>query len=98
MRFDWKETGKPSVGLIAEEVEGVVPEVVSHDGEAARGVNYAALVGVLVEAFKEQQAKLDALRAEVLQQQEAITRQQGINAELTAEINRLQGRGMIAQK
>ena len=27
VRFDWKDSGTPSVGLIAEEVEGVVPEV-----------------------------------------------------------------------
>jgi hypothetical protein len=94
VRFDWKETGKPSVGLIAEEVEGVVPEVVSHDGGAARGVNYASLVGVLVEAVKEQQAELDSLRslkAKVNQQEEAISR-------LMAEINRLKSRDMIAQR
>ncbi len=55
VRFDWKETGKPSVGLIAEEVDRVIPEVVSHEGGAARGVNYDSIVGVLVEAVKEQQ-------------------------------------------
>ncbi len=76
VRFDWKGSGKPSVGLIAEEVEEVVPEVVAHerDSGAATGVNYASLVGVLVEAVKEQererdgmQAELDALKAEVRQ-------------------------------
>ena len=53
--FDWKDSGKPSVGLIAEEVAKVVPEVVAYNGGAAAGVNYASLVGVLVEAVKEQQ-------------------------------------------
>jgi hypothetical protein len=75
VRFDWKETGEPSVGLIAEEVDRVIPEVVSHDGGAAKGVNYAALVGVLVEAVKEQQTEMDSLGAVVKQQQEAITKQ-----------------------
>jgi hypothetical protein len=60
--FNWKESGKPSVGLIAEEVEKVIPEVIAHDGQAATGVNYSSLVGVLVEAVKEQQAELDALK------------------------------------
>lgn len=76
VRFDWKESGKPSVGLIAEEVEEVVPEVVAYEGKtgAATGLNYDSLVGVLVKAVKEQerdrdsmQAELDILKAEVRQ-------------------------------
>ena len=63
VRFDWKESGTPSVGLIAEEVEGVVPEVVAH-ADGAAGINYSALVGVLVQAVKEQDAKLQEQRAE----------------------------------
>ncbi len=55
VRFDWKDSGKPAVGLIAEEVEQVVPEVVAHNDGNVTGVNYASLVGVLVEAVKEQQ-------------------------------------------
>jgi len=53
--FDWKDSGKPSVGLIAEEVDKVIPEVVAHNDKDATGVNYDSLVGVLVEAVKEQQ-------------------------------------------
>jgi polyhydroxyalkanoate synthesis regulator phasin len=67
--FDWKDSGKPSVGLIAEEVAKVVPEVVAYNDGAATGVNYASLVGVLVEAVKEQevkhQAEVDSLKMEV---------------------------------
>jgi trimeric autotransporter adhesin len=98
VHFDWKESGKPSVGLIAEEVDRVIPEVVSHEGGAAKGVNYASLVGVLVEAVKEQQKELDSLKGEMRQQQGAIAKQQEINAELKAEINRLKSRDMIAQR
>jgi hypothetical protein len=65
--FDWKDSGKPSVGLIAEEVAKVVPEVVAYKDGAAAGVNYASLVGVLVEAVKEQQKEVDSLKAEVQQ-------------------------------
>jgi hypothetical protein len=101
VRFDWKETGKPSVGLIAEEVDRVIPEVVSHEGGAAKGVNYSSLVGVLVEAVKEQQkvvqqqqTELDSLKelkAEAQRQREDI-------AQLKAEINRLKSKDMIAQR
>jgi len=86
VHFDWKESGKPSVGLIAEEVEGVVPEVVAHGGNggAATGVNYSGLVGVLVEAVKEQQI--------------AISKQQEAIFQLMAEIDRLKSRDVIAQR
>jgi hypothetical protein len=67
VRFDWKNTGRPSIGLIAEEVADVFPELVSWD-EAHRqvvGVNYDSLVAVLVEASKAQQAEIDALTSEI---------------------------------
>jgi hypothetical protein len=72
--FVWRETGRPSVGLIAEEVAEVLPEVVEREAESgeAAGVNYSALVAVLVEAVKTQrermetqQSELDSLRAEL---------------------------------
>lgn len=74
--FAWKDTGKPSVGLIAEEVVEVLPEVVEREagsGEVS-GVNYAALVAVLVEAIKTQQERMKA-------QQIALT---SLRAELAA--------------
>jgi hypothetical protein len=105
VRFDWKESGKTSVGLIAEEVDRVIPEVVSHEGGAARGVNYDSLVGVLVEAVKEQQSQRDSLAEIVKKQQEAMTKQEArINkqeeaiSQLMAEVNRLKNRDMIAQR
>ena len=68
--FNWKESGKPSVGLIAEEVYQVLPEVVAHDDKDATGVNYDSLVGVLVEAVKEQEARH---QAELKEQQNNIS-------------------------
>ena len=66
VKFDWKDSGKPSVGLIAEEVDKVVPEVVAHNEGNATGVNYASLVGVLVEAVKELQQKNTQLEQRLL--------------------------------
>jgi len=63
VRFDWKDSGKPAVGLIAEEVNEVVPEVVAQENGNARGVNYDNLVAVLVEAVKEQQKTNEEQRA-----------------------------------
>jgi hypothetical protein len=61
VRYDSKRTGKRDLGLIAEEVALVVPEVVSSDEEGANGVNYARLTALLVEALKEQQEQIRAL-------------------------------------
>jgi hypothetical protein len=47
------------VGLIAQNVEKAVPEVVSADGEGMKSVAYSNLVAVLIEAVKEQQLVVD---------------------------------------
>ena len=56
-RFRWKADGKHDIGLIAEEVGEVIPEVVAYEenGKDAKSVDYARLVAVLIEAVKEQQ-------------------------------------------
>ncbi len=60
--YTWKESGKNDIGLIAEEVGAVLPEVVEFeaDGPYAKSVHYARLVAVLIEAVKEQQGHIDA--------------------------------------
>lgn len=63
--FDWKATGEPSIGLIAQDVEKVYPEAVSTDTQGIKSVDYAKLVAVLIEAVKDQQAQIDALEKEV---------------------------------
>jgi hypothetical protein len=58
--YDWKADGQHDIGLIAEEVGEVIPEVVVYEenGQDATGVDYARLVPVLIEAAKEQQQLL----------------------------------------
>jgi hypothetical protein len=86
VRFDWKDSGKPSVGLIAEEVDKVIPEVVAHDEKAATGLNYDSLVGVLVEAVKEQEKTIQAQQRAIQELQE----QQKINAALSVKVSELE--------
>lgn len=50
-----------SVGMQAEEIEEILPEAVRHTCEGQASINYNALVPVLIEAFKEQQARIDEL-------------------------------------
>ena len=62
--FTRKDTGKESIGLIAQEVEEVIPEVVNNEGEY-KGVAYGNLVGVLIEAVKELSAEVEELKAKL---------------------------------
>ena len=60
--FTRKDTGLPSSGVIAQEIQKVAPELV-HDTEGTLGVAYGNLVGYLIEAVKDQQKQIDELKA-----------------------------------
>jgi len=61
-RTDQDDKSK-KVGVIAQEIEKVLPEVVTEDGEGMKGVAYGNIVGVLIEAIKEQQKQIDELKS-----------------------------------
>jgi hypothetical protein len=69
--YDWKRPGEHQIGLIAEEVGEVIPEVVVYEenGVDAKAVDYARLVPVLIEAVKEQQQLLNDQDAQIAGQQ-----------------------------
>jgi hypothetical protein len=59
------DVNKPkTLGFIAQEVEKVVPEVVSQDEKGMRGVAYSNLVALLVESTKEQQTQIEQLKVQ----------------------------------
>jgi len=73
--FNWNQNDYPDrqfdsnveLGFIAQEVEKIIPEVVTKDKtkEEYRSVKYDKLVALLVEAIKEQQKQIDSLKFEV---------------------------------
>lgn len=64
--FAWKDTGAKSVGLVAQDVEKVYPELVhTNPVSGIKSVEYGNLVAPLIEAIKEQQKQIDALKAEI---------------------------------
>ncbi len=69
--FDWKASGEPDLGMIAEEVGAVLPELVAYEenGVDAQSIDYARLSAVLVGAVQEQHELLLA-QAERLDAQE----------------------------
>jgi Chaperone of endosialidase len=57
---------RPAIGVLAQEVEAVFPELVSTpEGHDYKGVDYSGLTAVLLEAVKELKAALDPLQARV---------------------------------
>lgn len=63
--FDWKKDGSPSVGVIAQEVETVMPSAVKTSENGMKSVEYDQIIGPLIEAVKELKADNDELRAEL---------------------------------
>ena len=53
---------KKSIGVIAQEIEKVLPEVVRTDGEGMKSVAYGNVVGVLIEAIKELNKEVEELK------------------------------------
>ena len=60
-RIDIENEPKQS-GVIAQEVEKVLPEVVATNDEGIKSVAYGNMVGLLIEAIKEQQQQIDELK------------------------------------
>jgi hypothetical protein len=64
--FDWdpEHGGKHDVGMIAEEVGKVLPEIVVYEGNGvdASGMDYSKITPLLVEAIKAQQTEIDLLK------------------------------------
>jgi hypothetical protein len=74
--FRWRDLpwGPANIGLIAQEVEQVFPELVREDADGYRSVAYANLVAVLVESTKAQQVQIDALAALLERQHSDVER------------------------
>jgi len=70
VEFEWKKDGSSSAGVIAQDVEAVLPQAVKevedlNTKEPYKTVNYDALHAILIEAIKEQQAMIDELKAKI---------------------------------
>ncbi|WP_148285252.1 tail fiber domain-containing protein, partial [Flavobacterium sp. B17] len=53
------------IGVIAQELEKVLPDAVSTNKDGYKSVNYNALVPVLIEALKESNNKIDRLEQRI---------------------------------
>ena len=73
VHYDWKDeylekhtyVEKQDVGVIAQEIEKVLPEIVADREDGTKAVKYDRLTALLIEAVKELSAKVDAQQEEI---------------------------------
>ena len=69
--WDWNDNADelqqslPNVGVIAQDVEKVLPQLVTDRDNGFKGVDYAKLTGLLIEAIKDQQSQIDELKSKL---------------------------------
>ena len=65
VNFEWKESKKVQDGLIAQEVEELIPHAVAVSEEGHYSMDYSQVVTPLIKAIQEQQEQIDALQSEI---------------------------------
>jgi hypothetical protein len=65
VNFEWKESKEIQDGLIAQEVEELIPHAVAVSEEGYYQMDYSKLVTPLIKAIQEQQTQIDALQSEI---------------------------------
>ena len=69
--------GKQKIGVLAQDIKEVFPELVTEDDNEMLAVNYQGLVPVLINALKEQQSEIEILKqqqAEIEELKEMVNR------------------------
>src|SRR5438105_1725205 len=76
VRWQWKDatTVQLNMGLVAQEVVPVLPELILHDvdGKNSLGLNYMGFIPVLVKGMQEQQAQIEAQQKQIEAQKAEI--------------------------
>ncbi|MEO2173434.1 MAG: hypothetical protein ABGY96_04985 [bacterium] len=91
---------EPDIGLVAQEVEKVFPELVAENDAGYKGIAYSKLMAVLIEAVKEQQGQLTAQQDQIASLEKENTELKTIIAEqmdaLLARVAMLEGESLAA--
>lgn len=65
--YEFKEDdSKRHAGVIAQEIQGVLPEIVNKGNDGILGVEYGNISALLIEAIKEQQKKINELEVKLI--------------------------------
>lgn len=75
-QYNWKENYRDKslqTGLLAQQVEQQMPELVKEDKEGIKSVNYSGIIPYTVEAIKELKKENDELKAELKELKKIVT-------------------------
>jgi len=97
VNFEWRTSEYPNmgftdgtqVGFIAQDVEKIIPELVTTDDKGYKGISYERIAPVIVSAMQEQQEEIDALKADKAAQQAQIEQMKSDNAKQKLQIGQL---------
>ena len=69
--FNWNDVSKKpthieEIGVMAQEVQKVLPQIVREKGDGFLGVDYEKIVALLIEGVKQQQEEIDVLKNEII--------------------------------
>tara|TARA_B100000073_G_scaffold303359_1_gene271368 strand:- start:885 stop:2033 length:1149 start_codon:yes stop_codon:yes gene_type:complete len=62
VNYKWLSNGQSDIGVIAQEVEEVIPEVVKETEDGTKTVDYSRIVSVLINAVNELKAEVEELK------------------------------------
>ena len=62
VKFNWKDNGKTAYGVVAQQIQQVLPDLVSENDKGVLSVAYSQLIAFLVDAVKSQQQEIDSLK------------------------------------
>ena len=63
--FTWKDNGNKAYGVIAQEIEEVLPDIVSTSSEGVKSVSYTQIIPFLVQVIQEQHKEIQRIKAVV---------------------------------
>lgn len=66
VNFSWKQTGIKSYGVIAQELEKILPELVNTDSNGIKSVQYTPLIALLIDAIQKQKAEIIEIKDQLL--------------------------------
>jgi hypothetical protein len=88
VRYDWKAPDmerKGEIGLIAQEVENVIPEMVVSDEKGYKRIRYEISLQIrLIKALQEQQSIIDSQQATIENMQNRLVKMEELERDVTA--------------
>jgi len=63
--FTWKDNGNKAYGVIAQDVEEILPEIVSTNKEGVKSVSYTQIIPFLIQVIQEQHKEIQKIKAAV---------------------------------